>query len=119
MLQSLGRSYSRYVAVQRWYSGNLGMSVIPYLNYKLGINSQWRNGLLLRAMSKKGIKRIRGRAFRAATRALGKEPPYIAKEFLSHFELLHLTGFSPLHSLRHVTYGECRRACGEKREMGG
>lgn len=37
--------------------------------------------------------------------ALGKGayPRYTAKEFLSHFELLHLTGFSPLHSLRHVT----------------
>lgn len=31
--------------------------------------------------------------------------PPVAKEFLSHFELLHLTGFSPPRSLRRVTWG--------------
>jgi len=44
---------------------------------------------------RKGVSYSRSRS--------GRSTPYIAKEFLSHFELLHLTGFSPLHSLRHVT----------------
>lgn len=45
-------------------------------------------------------------AFRAATRAReGASGPPVAKEFLSHFELLHLTGFSPPRSLHRVTWG--------------
>lgn len=112
-------SYSRYVATARRYSGNLGMSIIPYLSHKLGINSlsQRRNGLLpTRYVRKKGAKGIRGRAFRAATRTRERSTPPLYGERISlAFRVIALDRFlAPA-----LTPPRYRRACGEKREMGG